>query len=51
MDIFIEVSAEGVDSQKDTRSKTFLVCPIVDDGCGDERDAIYQVTVEPEEYP
>ena len=51
VDIPFEVSAEGMDSQKDARPKPFFVRPIIDDGCGDEGDTIHQVTIEPEEYP
>ena len=48
---FFKVSAEGMDSKKDTREKAFSFCPIFDDGCGDNGDTVDKMSIQPEVIP
>jgi len=45
MDIFLKVSAKGMNGKKHSRAKSFLVCPIVDDGCCNTGNAVHKIPV------
>lgn len=51
MDISFKVSAECMYGKKDAGKKPFLVCPIFNDVCGNKRDTVHKVSIQPEEGP
>ena len=49
MAIALQIAAKGVDGQIDAGEGTFFCRPLFDDVGGEEREAIEEVTIHPEE--